>query len=163
MSGLPLRPRGCPTAASEARIAEQLKGFCATVQKITSTLDFKVSSPGWCYVLEGERVLSKGEFDAAIAAKPAICHSISGPPIRSGRRRGSRNISTATASNGRPTGAKPGPLCAAPARLNGGWGLAGWRRSELEDEHFHRGRRLGPASPAPPATDTLRLIGAYLP
>ena len=45
-------------------IKRQLKRWCAEVLKINSTLNFKVSSRGWCYILE-EHGLEKGDFDDA--------------------------------------------------------------------------------------------------
>ena len=40
------------------------KAFCAEIVRIRSTIDFDVSSRGWCYLLE-EHGLTKGEFDRA--------------------------------------------------------------------------------------------------
>jgi hypothetical protein len=52
------------TAASEAAYQAQLAKFCRTIKDINSTLDFQVSSRGWCYILE-EQGLGKGDFEAA--------------------------------------------------------------------------------------------------
>ena len=60
----PKRRRGRQTAAAKARYQEELDAFCAAIRQIDSTLDFKVSSRGWCYILE-EHGLGKGDFDAA--------------------------------------------------------------------------------------------------
>jgi hypothetical protein len=60
----PKRPRGRPSAAADTIYREQLRAFCDEIQKIDSTLDFKVSSRGWCYILE-EHGLQKGDFDSA--------------------------------------------------------------------------------------------------
>ncbi len=64
MSGLPKRLRGRQSAAADAAYTEQLEAFCANIRQISSTLDFEVSSRGWCYILE-EHGLRKGDFDAA--------------------------------------------------------------------------------------------------
>jgi hypothetical protein len=58
MTALPQRPKGRPTAASNASYAEQIKAFCAGILEI-------VGSRGWCYLLEGEHIITKGEFDIA--------------------------------------------------------------------------------------------------
>ena len=61
---LPWRGRGRPAPKADAEYQRQLKRWCAKVLKINSTLDFKVSSRGWCYILE-EHGLAKGDFDDA--------------------------------------------------------------------------------------------------
>ena len=61
---LPWRGRGRPTPKADAEYQRQLKCWCAEVLKINSTLNFKVSSRGWCYILE-EHGLEKGDFDDA--------------------------------------------------------------------------------------------------
>jgi hypothetical protein len=65
MTALPHRPKGRPTAASNACYAEQIKAFCARILEIQSRLDFEVGSRGWCYLLEGEHIVTKGEFNTA--------------------------------------------------------------------------------------------------
>ena len=57
--------RGRPSAAKLARYDEELRGFCAHILKIASTLDFMPSSRGWCYVLENDGIINKGQFAAA--------------------------------------------------------------------------------------------------
>jgi hypothetical protein len=64
MSGLPSLGRGRPTAAKLAEYQAEVRAFCARIVEIDSTLDFKVSSRGWCYLLEGQGTITKGEFDA---------------------------------------------------------------------------------------------------
>src|SRR5712671_5550531 len=64
LSGLPRRGRGRKSEAAEAAYTEELEAFCDKIRQIDSTLDFKVSSRGWCYILE-EHGLGKGEFDSA--------------------------------------------------------------------------------------------------
>ena len=62
---LPKRPRGRPTAAQNARFDLDLAAWCAAILEINSTLDFRVSSRGWCYILEEKGGLLKGDFDVA--------------------------------------------------------------------------------------------------
>jgi hypothetical protein len=62
---LPQAGRGRRSADAEARYQADLEAFCAAIREIESRLDFKVSSRGWCYVLENEAGLSKGDFDKA--------------------------------------------------------------------------------------------------
>jgi hypothetical protein len=61
--GLPKRPRGRPSAAAEVIYREQVAAFCQLILQINSTMDFKVGSRGWCYILERHN-LRKGDFDA---------------------------------------------------------------------------------------------------
>jgi len=65
MSGLPQRPRGRLGAAAEARYRDKLRQFCDRVLEIQSRLDFEVGTRGWCYLLESERIIDKGEFAKA--------------------------------------------------------------------------------------------------
>lgn len=60
----PRRPRGRPTAATNERYDRELTAFATAILEINSRLDFRVSSRGWCYILE-EHGLGKGHFDAA--------------------------------------------------------------------------------------------------
>jgi hypothetical protein len=64
VSGLPRRCRGRQNRAAEAAYQADLEEFCARIRQIKSRLDFQVGTRGWCYLLEGERVIDKGEFDA---------------------------------------------------------------------------------------------------
>jgi hypothetical protein len=65
MSGLPSLPRGRPTQTALAVYQDDVQAFCARILEINSSLDFRVSSRGWCYLLEGSHIITKGEFDAA--------------------------------------------------------------------------------------------------
>src|SRR5215813_6344204 len=65
MSALPSLPRGRPTLGARHQYDEAVRAFCAQMLEIESRLDFRVSSRGWCYILENEGVVRKGEFDAA--------------------------------------------------------------------------------------------------
>ena len=61
---IPKRRRGGQSPAAVERFAREVAEFCAQLERIASTLEFKVSARGWCYLLE-EHGLSKGDFDAA--------------------------------------------------------------------------------------------------
>ena len=61
---LPRRPRGRQTAEADARYWASVEVFAEAIKQIASRLDFKPSSRGWCYLLEGERYLTKADFDA---------------------------------------------------------------------------------------------------
>jgi hypothetical protein len=61
---LPRRKRGRPTPENEMRYRQELDDWCDAILEINSGLDFRVSSRGWCYILE-EHGLVKGDFDAA--------------------------------------------------------------------------------------------------
>jgi hypothetical protein len=60
----PRRGRGRPSEVAHGKYDRDVAAFFATVLEINSMLDFKVSSRGWCYILE-EHGLGKGDFDAA--------------------------------------------------------------------------------------------------
>ena len=61
---MPQRGRGRLGAAAAERYERDLRRWCQGLVKINSTLDFKVSSRGWCYFLE-DHELGKGDFDVA--------------------------------------------------------------------------------------------------
>jgi len=61
---LPQRGRGRLSEADQRHYDDQLRQWCKGIVEINSTLDFKVSSRGWCYILE-DHGLSKGDFDKA--------------------------------------------------------------------------------------------------
>lgn len=65
MNALPCLGRGRPTEARRDAYAVELATFCAQIIEIRSGLDFAVSSRGWCYLLEGEGLITKGKFDPA--------------------------------------------------------------------------------------------------
>ena len=62
---LPKRPKGRPRAAQNACFDLDLAARCAGILEINSTLDFRISSRGWCYILEEKGGLLKGDFDVA--------------------------------------------------------------------------------------------------
>jgi hypothetical protein len=57
----------CPVGRRSKEIDEwyeaRVEKFCATILAVRKTLDFQVSSRGWCYILESHG-LGKSEFDA---------------------------------------------------------------------------------------------------
>ena len=61
---LPRRGRGRLCRDAEQKHQEKLSRWCEAILEINSRLDFKVSSRGWCYILE-EHGLAKGDFDVA--------------------------------------------------------------------------------------------------
>lgn len=61
---LPTRKPGRQTAEAQAKYERALAAFCAAIRQLASTLEFKVSSRGWCYILEVHGLL-KGDFDSA--------------------------------------------------------------------------------------------------
>jgi hypothetical protein len=61
---LPRRGRGRPTPEAAIAYQANLERFAAAILKISSRLDFKVSSRGWCYLLE-DSGLTKGDFNYA--------------------------------------------------------------------------------------------------
>ena len=60
----PRRRKGRQTLAAREQYHEDLQAFCDAIVQMDWTLDFKVSSRGWCYILE-EHGLTKGDFNAA--------------------------------------------------------------------------------------------------
>jgi hypothetical protein len=62
---LPRRRRGYQSATAAARYQADLETFCEAIREIQSRLEFRVSSRGWCYILENEAGLPKGDFDKA--------------------------------------------------------------------------------------------------
>src|SRR5215472_15543681 len=59
---LPRRSLGRPNGAGEEAYQADLRAFCDCILEIKSRLDFEVGTRGWCYLLEGEHVVTKGEF-----------------------------------------------------------------------------------------------------
>jgi hypothetical protein len=60
---LPSLKRGRPSDADKEQYARDLRAFADLLKEIDSTVDFRVSSRGWCYVLENRGDVTKGEFD----------------------------------------------------------------------------------------------------
>jgi hypothetical protein len=61
---LPTIRKGRRTKTDENKYQYELISFCLALKEIQSSLEFQVSSRGWCYLLE-EYGLSKGDFDKA--------------------------------------------------------------------------------------------------
>ena len=61
---IPKRSRGRQSGSAQAKYGLELERFRKTILEINSRLDFRVSSRGWCYLLE-EHGLGKGDFDYA--------------------------------------------------------------------------------------------------
>src|SRR5262249_33047 len=61
---LPKRGRGRQTAEADAAYEQRVADFCQLMLQIRSTMDFRVGSRGWCYILE-QHGLHKGDFGAA--------------------------------------------------------------------------------------------------
>jgi hypothetical protein len=64
LSVVPKRPKGRPHPAQEEEYQQWLRDWANGILRLHARIDFKVSSRGWCYLLE-EYGLSKGEFDVA--------------------------------------------------------------------------------------------------
>jgi hypothetical protein len=61
----PERKKGRPTA-EQAELRKQFSAaVCKCILELESTLDFRPSARGWCYVLEGDGYILKGDFDTA--------------------------------------------------------------------------------------------------
>ena len=65
MAGLPRQGRGRPSKEAGERYEREIIAFAKRIVEIRSGLDFAPSSRGWAYVLEGEGMITKGEFDGA--------------------------------------------------------------------------------------------------
>jgi hypothetical protein len=63
VSGLPRLGKGRPSPLARSRHQDAVHAFCARILEINSTLDFRVSSRGRCYLLENAGEITKGEFD----------------------------------------------------------------------------------------------------
>jgi hypothetical protein len=61
---LPRRKKGRQSEESDADYQAQRDAFCRLIRQIRETMDFKVGSRGWCYILE-EHGLVKGDFGRA--------------------------------------------------------------------------------------------------
>lgn len=60
---IPEKKRGRPTQEDIITKKVEMELFAEGILKIQSTLDFKVSSRGWAYILENEGIITKGQFD----------------------------------------------------------------------------------------------------
>src|SRR5262249_44673256 len=92
VSVLPRLPPHRPNAATKAAYQDKVAEFCRILLEVQSRLDFSVGSRGWAYVLEGERLIDKDDFDAAEllinnCRKSGDLRSTSPPRITSARPR----------------------------------------------------------------------------
>src|SRR4051794_7362361 len=62
---LPAARKGRKTAARQTEYDAELAAFARYLLEFKSTLDFVPGSRGWCYLLEGKGVITKGEFASA--------------------------------------------------------------------------------------------------
>jgi hypothetical protein len=62
LTGLPRRPRGRSNPAANQRYELQCAAFANLINQIQSRLDFRPGARGWCYLLENEGLITKGEF-----------------------------------------------------------------------------------------------------
>ena len=62
---LPKRQRGRPSAAAQAQYENDLRRFAEYIKQEAAQLDFRPSSRGWAYMLEGARLINKSEIDTA--------------------------------------------------------------------------------------------------
>jgi hypothetical protein len=65
LGALPSLPKGRPSDEARADYEAELAQFADKLKEIGSRVDFKVSSRGWCYILENECNVPKGDFDKA--------------------------------------------------------------------------------------------------
>ena len=61
---LPRRQRGRQSPEADSQYRAAVEQFATVILEIASGLDFKPSSRGWCYILEGMGYLTKADFDA---------------------------------------------------------------------------------------------------
>ena len=61
---MPTTIQGRPNEEKKENRKIEVQLFCEKIIEVESSLDFPVSSRGWCYLLE-EYGLNKGDFDRA--------------------------------------------------------------------------------------------------
>ncbi len=57
-----------PTKEEKEKYEEDLVSFAEKMQEAQNLISRKVSARGWCYILEGMRVINKGQFDSVETA-----------------------------------------------------------------------------------------------
>lgn len=62
---LPKRSRGRQSAAAKEAYTRQLEEFASYILTESAKIDFRPSSRGWAYLLEGARLIDKSEIDTA--------------------------------------------------------------------------------------------------
>jgi hypothetical protein len=65
ISILPVTRRGRRSAAQQADYEQQLRRFAKHLLELEARFDFKLGARGWCYILEQQGSITKGEFDKA--------------------------------------------------------------------------------------------------
>ena len=65
MIHIPKRKKGKQSTVAQAVYEIEMLAFFEAIKKIAATLPFKVSSRGWCYILE-DHGLTKGSFKSAV-------------------------------------------------------------------------------------------------
>jgi hypothetical protein len=60
---LPSSRRGRQTDDDKEKYDAEVERFANRLKEINAGLDFKPGARGWCYILENERLISKGDFD----------------------------------------------------------------------------------------------------
>ena len=63
-SVFPRLGRGRPTEGAKQRYNAEVAGFIDVLIRLSETIGFKMSARGWCYAIEGKKLITKGEFDA---------------------------------------------------------------------------------------------------
>jgi len=62
---IPKLPAHRPKKEDKKKYLEEMNAFANRLKQIQSTIGFKVSSRGWCYLLENEEVVTKPQFNDA--------------------------------------------------------------------------------------------------
>ncbi len=63
---IPKRGRGRPKKGATFKYWRDMIKFTSELKQEQKKLDFKVGTRGWCYRLEGENLITKGEFNDAV-------------------------------------------------------------------------------------------------
>ncbi len=63
---LPYRKRGGQPKGAEAKYNQDMIHFTNVMKEEQRGIDFKVGTRGWCYILEGRHLISKGDFDLGV-------------------------------------------------------------------------------------------------
>ncbi len=64
---IPKRKTGGQTKAKQVKYNQDMTLFANALINEQSSIDFKIGTRGWCYFLEGKKLISKGDFDLAVA------------------------------------------------------------------------------------------------
>jgi hypothetical protein len=91
MIKMPRRKQGAQGVAATAAYEAQLTEWCQDIVRLNGRMDIKIGVRDWCYVLENEGSITKGEFDAAEKLITAC------------RKNGNLPLDICAIDNGRPT------------------------------------------------------------